>query len=247
MTEHASSTPHPDRAAGRTVAITGAGGNVGPTVARAFADAGWRLALFDTGRSVDELREAFPNAAIVTADLTDVHETERAVAKAKDSLGAFDAAIHLAGGFATAAAGESDDALFTKMMDLNFRTLRTFVAAVLPDMLERGSGAIAGVGARQALQGGGKATAYAAAKGAVLGYLRALRTEVGPSGIGVAAIVPMGTIDTEQNRDAMPKADPAGWISPDALADALLFFVERGAKGRVGEIRLEAVKVAERS
>lgn len=247
MTDHASSTPSPDRPAGRVVAITGAGGNVGPAVARAFEDAGWRLALFDTGRSIDALREAFPNAAIVTADLTDDRETQRAVAKAKDSLGAFDAAIHLAGGFATAAAVETDDALFTKMMDRNFRTLRTFVAAVLPDMLERGSGAIAGVGARQALRGGGKATAYGAAKGAVLGYLRALRAEVEPAGIGVTAIVPMGTIDTDENRNAMPKADPAGWISPGEFADALLFFVERGAQGRVGEIRLEAVKVADRS
>lgn len=229
----------------RTVAITGAGGNVGPAVAKAFDRAGWRLALLDSGNNVRTLREAFPHAVIATADLTDMEATRRAVREAEDTAGTIEAAVHLAGGFATGSALDTDDELFDRLHAANVRTLRTFVQAVLPRMLERGRGAIAGVGARQALEGGGNATAYASAKGGVLGYLRSLRKEVEPRGVGVTSIVPMGTIDTAENREAMPDADPAGWISPDELAATLVFFAQRGPQGRIGEFRLEAVPVQE--
>ena len=241
MTDTSTDPKDPNGEAQRTVAITGAGGNVGPIVARAFERAGWRIALLDSGNHVDTLREAFPDAAIAIADLTDGTETRRAVARIEDSAGPIDAAIHLAGGFATGSAIDADDALFERLHAANVRTLRTFVRSVLPGMLDRGRGWIAGIGARQALEGGANAAAYAAAKGAVLGYLRSVRKEVEPRGVGVTSIIPMGTIDTEENRQAMPDADPSAWISPDELAATLVFFAERGPQGRIGELRLEAV------
>ena len=245
MTDTTENAQDPDEATTRTVAITGAGGNVGPAVATAFERAGWRIALIDSGNHVERLREAFPHAAIATADLTDDAATRRAVSRAEDAAGPIDAAVHLAGGFATGSALDAEDALFERLHAANVLTLRTFVRAVLPGMLERGHGWIAGVGARQALEGGAKAAAYAAAKGAVLGYLRSVRKEVEPRGVGVTAIIPMGTIDTKENREAMPGADPAGWISPAELAATLVFFAQRGPQGRIGEFRLEAVPVDE--
>lgn len=227
--------------AARTVAITGAGGNIGGVVANQFQDRGWRLALLDSGRNVDRLRDTFPDALVVTADLTKPSETGAAVSEIEERTGSVDALAHLAGGFATGAARDTSADDLDRMLDLNLKTLFTTVQAVLPGMLSRGRGTIMGVAAKQALRGGGNVTAYAAAKGALLGYLRALRSEVEPLGLGVGIVIPMGTIDTEENRAAMPDSEPANWIAPAEMAEALAYLANRSPKGRVGEIRLEAV------
>ena len=230
--------PDPDPA---TVAITGAGGNVGSIVADAFRRRGRRIALVDSGRNLARLREMFPSEPIVAADLTDPVATARAIDEIRSLGNGVGALVHLAGGFATAPVVGADGALLDRMLDRNLRTLDTIVRAVLPDMLERRRGVVLGVAARQALEGGRHATAYSAAKAAVLGYLRALRAEVGRAGIAVGAVVPMGTIDTPENRAAMPQADPAGWITAQEMADALVYLSERTPRGRVRELRVEAM------
>lgn len=243
MAEHepklAQSTTEP--AGARTVAITGAGGGIGATVAATFRDRGWNLALCDSGRNVDELQNAFPSALLVTADLTVREETAAAVAEVHDRFGTIDALAHLAGGFAMAPVCRVDSAHIERMLDLNFRTLVATVAAVLPGMTSRGSGSILGIAAKQVLEGGSNVTAYAASKGALVGYLRALRSEVAGSGVGVGILFPMGTIDTEENREAMPDADPQTWIAAEEMAEALVYLAERNHRGRVGEIRLASV------
>jgi len=99
---------------------------------------------------------------------------------------------------------------------------------------------VLGVASAQPIRGGARTVAYAAAKGAVLGYLQSLRSEVEPRGVGVSALVPMGTIDTPANRGAMPGSDPAQWIDAGELAEAIHFLAGRGARGRIAELRVHA-------
>jgi NADP-dependent 3-hydroxy acid dehydrogenase YdfG len=225
----------------RTVAITGAGGNIGDTVAARFLDRGWNVALFDRGNHVDRLQASFPSALVVTADLTERDQTAEAVGSVQEHWGQIDALAHLAGGFAMGAARETDPDDVEQMLDLNFRTLFTTVQAVLPGLIAQRSGTIVGIAAKQALAGGRNVTAYAASKGALVGYLRALRSEVSRAGVGVGIVFPMGTIDTPENREAMPDTDPQTWISADEMAAALVYLAERTPRGRVDEIRIEAV------
>lgn len=225
------------------VAITGIGGNIGPTVAHAFRDRGWRLALIDSGRNAERLHDVFPDEVLTMADLSRPDAAARAVHAIEERVGGIDALAHLAGGFATASATGTDVELVDRMLSRNLRTLEITVRAVLPGMLERGRGTILGVAARQAVEGGRNVTAYAAAKAAVLGYLRALGTEVGRRGVGVGAVIPMGTIDTPENRMAMPHADPHGWIAPEEMAAALVYLAEGTPRGHVGELRVAAVPV----
>lgn len=227
MTEPA---PH---AASRVALITGAAGGLGGAVAARFADAGWRMALQGRAGHLPRLASDFPNAHVVAADLLDPEATADAVAQVLERWGRVDALVHLVGGFAMGSALDLTADGLEDQLDVNLRTAVNAVQAVLPAMLERGSGSVITVASRAAVHGGARMPAYAASKAALVAYARSLRAEVEPSGVGVSVLVPMGTIDTAANRSAMPDADPARWLDAAELADAAVFLAGRGPRGRV--------------
>lgn len=231
---------HEEATPTRTVAIAGAGGALAAATAARFAQAGWNLALLARARHEPELRQRHPGAVVVAADLADPDHAARAIAAVEERCGDIDALLNLAGGFAMHSATEVGFDDLDAQLDAHLRTLVFTTRAALPRMLERGRGFVLGVASAQAIRGGARTVAYAAAKGAVLGYLQSLRSEVEPRGVGVSALVPMGTIDTPANRRAMPTSDPAQWIDAGELAEAVHFLAERGAHGRIAELRVHA-------
>lgn len=222
----------------RVALITGAAGGLGHTVATRFSEAGWRLALLARPRQLPQLADTFPEAVTVAAELLDAEATQRAVRSAFERTARIDALVHLVGGFAMQAALDLTPAELDDQLDINLRTAVHASQAVLPIMLAQGGGFIAAVSARAAVYGGARMPAYAAAKAALAGYLASLRAELSQRGIGVSVLVPMGAVDTPDNRAAMPDADPDRWIDPGELADALLFLADRGPRGRVAELRV---------
>lgn len=224
----------------KVVAITGAAGGIAATVAKRFQDRGWRLALLDLPRNQDTLRQRFPDALAVGADLTQPEDAASAVHAAAEHYGAVDALLNLAGGFAMASITEVTLDDLERQLALNLRTAFATTRAALPGMLERGSGHVVGIGAGPALHGSARMPAYGAAKAAVAGFFRSVRAEVEAHGVGVSLLFPMGTVDTPANRRAMPDADPRQWIDPEEIASSLLFLTERGPRGRVRELQLHA-------
>jgi NAD(P)-dependent dehydrogenase (short-subunit alcohol dehydrogenase family) len=224
----------------RVVAITGAAGAIAGTVARRFETEGWRLALLDLPRNQAGLRERFPDALAVGADLTEEDDAASAIHAATEHYGRVDALLNVAGGFAMATVTEVTLADLERQLSLNLRTAFNATRAVLPGMLERGEGAVVGVGAGPGLDGGARMSAYGAAKAAVAGFFRSVRAEVEPFGVGVSLLFPMGTVDTPANRRAMPDADPGRWIDPDEIASAMLYLVSRSRRGRVRELLIHA-------
>jgi NAD(P)-dependent dehydrogenase (short-subunit alcohol dehydrogenase family) len=71
--------------------------------------------------------------------------------------------------------------------------------------------------------------AYVASKSAVIRLTESMAAELRASNINVNCVLP-SIIDTPQNRAAMPKADPAKWVAPEALADVLLFLCSPAAR-----------------
>ncbi|MEN8174341.1 MAG: SDR family NAD(P)-dependent oxidoreductase [Pseudomonadota bacterium] len=214
--------------------ITGATGNLGSATAHAFAAQGARLALVDhQPHKVDALRALLPEKAVTqgfTADLTDAPSVNAMVEQVIQTFGSVDALTNIAGGFTMGPAiQDTGDRDWDFMMDLNARSVFHTTRAVLPHMVRRRSGRIVNVSARAALQGKGNMGPYCASKAAVITLTETLAAENRDTNINVNCILP-GTIDTPQNREAMPNADHDAWVPPAALADVVLFLCSDAAR-----------------
>lgn len=223
----------------RTTIVTGATGDIGRVVADAFRARGSRLVL-PARSDPDALRQAFPDAEVVTADLRDPAACREVVARAEQAFGHVEALINMAGGFAMHEAASFEPAQLDAQLDLNLRTAVNMTTAVLPGMLHRGAGAVLGTSAGVVATGGARLVGYAAAKAALEGYLRSVRAELEPKGLSVSLLIPGGVVDTAGNREAMPNADRSSWIDPGALAEAAWFLACRRPGGRVPELRVGA-------
>lgn len=217
------------------VVVTGAAGSLGGAVAQAFRVAGAKLVLVD--RSPDRLPRLFPKLAdspdhylATSVDLTDADSVGAMVAEARQRFGRIDVLVNAAGGYrAGTPVHETPLELWDLILNLNARTGFITSSAVIPTMLEQGSGKIVNVSARPGLKGTGNAAAYSVSKSAVLRLTESMSVELKRNGINVNCIVP-GTIDTFQNRESMPTADHSRWVPPEALADVILFLASDAAR-----------------
>ena len=163
--------------------------------------------------------------------------SESDVARVYDGVGALWASIHLAGGFAMTAVGDTKKADILKMLEMNLVTCHLCCAAAVRALRRTGQGGrIVNVAAKPALEprlAAGMA-AYGASKAAVAALTQALAEEVAGDGILVNAVAP-SIIDTPANRAAMPKAKHDAWPKADEIAATIAFLasplnrVTRGA------------------
>ena len=224
-----------------TVAITGAAGAIGSVTAEVFADAGWSLVLFDYGeKNETRLRKQFPDAHIYTGDLTNADTAPSLFDKAQEDSGGLDAVLSIAGGFSMQPAMEATQQDADKMMALNFHTLFQTARAAIPHLLEKDHGFFLGVSAPAAEEGGAGAALYAASKGAVAAYVKSLDAEYADDGLRASVLYPMGVVDTPDNRDAMPDADPNTWVAPRELAESMLYLAHRSQRGHVKTLKVYA-------
>jgi NAD(P)-dependent dehydrogenase (short-subunit alcohol dehydrogenase family) len=96
-------------------------------------------------------------------------------------------------------------------------------------MLEQGGGKIVNIGAIGGVTGRPHMAAYSAAKSAVIRLTEAMALELRERNINVNCVLP-SIIDTPQNRTAMPDANPAQWVAPEALADVIVFLASERAR-----------------
>jgi NAD(P)-dependent dehydrogenase (short-subunit alcohol dehydrogenase family) len=219
---------------GRVVMVAGAAGNLGQAVARAFAEAGAWLALMDRGTGTlatlrSELVRAEDHLLLPGVDAGDEASVAAAVSAALERMGRIDVLANTVGGWrGGAVTHETPLETWDLLHDLNARTAFVLSKAVVPAMLAQGAGKVVHTAARGALAGSARSAAYSASKAAVVRLVESLAAELGPKGINVNCVLP-GTIDTPQNRAAMPKADPTRWVPPDAIAQVFLFLASEAA------------------
>ncbi|MGQ9660208.1 MAG: SDR family NAD(P)-dependent oxidoreductase [Thermochromatium sp.] len=222
----------------KTFIITGASGNLGGATAHAFAAQGARLALI--GRDPEALRRtqatltAGADSLTLSVDLLDPEQVAAMVEQVADYFGAIHGLINIAGGFSMGPLiQDTMDAEWDAMLDLNARTAFYSARAVIPKLLVTGQGVIINVAARAALRGVGRMGPYCISKAAVVTLTETLADELKSSGIRVNCVLP-GTLDTPQNRAAMPDQDPSNWVGLDALADVIVFLASDLSRGITG-------------
>jgi 3-dehydrosphinganine reductase len=130
---------------------------------------------------------------IVSADVTDATQAAAAVSHIAECAGTPDLLINSAGAAYPGYFQSLDIDTFHRMMDLNYFGTIHVTKAVIPGMLQRGSGHIVNICSEAAFMGVYGYTAYGDAKYAVRGFSDALRAEMKPLGIGVSIVFPPNT------------------------------------------------------
>ena len=215
---------------GKVVVVTGASGTLGRVVAEAALKRGARVAGLD--HAAAQLPATANRIELGGVDLSDAAAAKKAIDAVASHFGQLDALINIAGGFAFETVAEGDPKTWQRMYALNVLTALNASRSAIPHLTASASARIVNVGAMGALQAGSGMGAYAASKAGLHRLTEALAAEW-KGRITVNAVLP-SIIDTPANRGSMPKADFATWVTPQELADVILFLASDAASAVTG-------------
>jgi NAD(P)-dependent dehydrogenase (short-subunit alcohol dehydrogenase family) len=214
---------------GQVALVTGGGRGIGANIARELAGAGMRVAVSARTRAQVEAVAGEIGGLAVEADVTDAAAVERLVGEVERELGPIDLLVANAGiGNQRGSTWEADPEDWWRIVEVNVLGVHLCCRAVIPGMLERGSGRIVITGSGAAYLPGIRNTAYPASKAAVCRYGEALANELRDR-IPVFFFSP-GLVRTEMTEGNFP--DDAPWTPPE-LAPRL---VREFATGKVDRL-----------
>ena len=236
---------------GKVAVVTGGASGIGRGIAEAFGRNGANVLLTyhqseqGASETVAAIEAAGSKAVALQADLTQEAETERAIATAFNQFGALDILVANSGGLLQRSrVADCSLDLWQQALAVNLTSTFLCCRAALRYMEPAGQGCIITISSLAAHDGGGQgATHYAAAKGGVLTFTKALAKEVGPLGIRVNSIAP-GLIATQfhdrfstaEGRQAAVARTPLGREGqPEDIAGAALFLASPAASFITGE------------
>ena len=211
------------------IMVTGAAGNLGSAVVTELALRGARLVCVERSAALlDELLARLsPETEVLKIsgiDLADIEACKDAVHKAEDRFGAIHGLVNTVGGFQMGRVSEAGLDQWDTVLRMNARTAYAISAAVLPTMQKSRYGRIVHIAAAAGLKGGAGTAAYAASKAAVIRLTEAIAEENRSHKITANCILPV-TIDTPQNRAAMPNAKTDTWVQASAIALLIAYLV----------------------
>jgi NAD(P)-dependent dehydrogenase (short-subunit alcohol dehydrogenase family) len=219
----------------RVAVVTGAAGQLGMAVTRAFLESGAQVTCVDKARS--RLHELYASRDDieqhlfqVNIDLNDPESVAGMVSETIQRFGRLDILVNTVGGFRMGTpVHETSLETWDSMFITNARTAFITSRAVIPQMLKQGSGSILHTAARPGLVGKEGMAAYSASKSAVIRLVESMSAEYKDLGVRTNCIIP-GTLDTPQNRRDMPGADTSHWVQPESLAEVILFLSSDSAR-----------------
>jgi NAD(P)-dependent dehydrogenase (short-subunit alcohol dehydrogenase family) len=213
--------------------ITGAGRGMGVDIAKAALAAG--NAVVATGRNTDTVSKAVGQAddlLVVTLDITDPASVQAAVDAAVERFGRIDVLVNNAGNFIAGFFEEMTPEQFRAQLETNLFGPLNVTRGVLPVMRKQRSGLVVTISSTAGLVGGEFASAYAASKFALEGWMEALTPEVAPFGIRTMIVEP-GFFRTELlTQESTSYAEPA--IEDYAERTQQTITVWKGMNGQQG-------------
>ena len=217
----------PEDHARKVALITGAASGIGAAIAALLSERGWKVAGLDLRGSEADLS--------LIADVTDPAAVSAEVDRATRELGPISLLVSAAGHYEMLPVSEIGIERWRRILAVHLGGARNVCMAVLPGMLERGSGQIVTISSELALAGGDRDVHYVAAKGALIGFTKSLAVEVAGRGVRVNSVAP-GPTDTPLLAPDSPWRDPAfletlplrRLVRPEEVAETVLFLVEEG-------------------
>jgi 2-hydroxycyclohexanecarboxyl-CoA dehydrogenase len=192
--------------AGKAAVVTGGASGIGLATARRLAREGAKVAVWDINEAgaqaaVAELTQAGYSAIGSRVDVSKRADVDAAVAMAHAKLGPIGILVNNAGITNFCSFMDMTEETWDRVMTVNLKSMLTCTQAVLPDMLAASWGRVINVSSSSAQSGSARMTAYAASKGGVIGFTKALAQELAAKGITVNN-VPPGFVDTPMLRSA---------------------------------------------
>lgn len=230
----------------RVAIVAGVGPGLGAALVRKLTKEGCNVGMFARsskfiGALAAELGE---NALAIPTDVSDAKQVTTGFRKVRDRLGPVEILIAHASG----SVGEGLMKTTPKQFEQSWRVavLGAFlcVREAVPDMLNRGAGAIIFTGATSSVRGRGGAVAFSSAKFAVRGLAQSLAVELWPEGIHVAHVIIDGVIDTPQVRRAYKPSANEPLLEPEAIADSYWDLIQQERSAWSLEIDLRPNKEA---
>jgi 3-oxoacyl-[acyl-carrier protein] reductase len=209
----------------KLILLTGAASGIGRAAARALAAKTYSLALVDVNAEMLQeiariCRASSPRTRGFICDVMDRAAVTRTWEQIRAELGGVATLINCAGIGRFAPFLEIEPEEWLRMFKVNVMGAVLFTRAVLPDMLVAGEGLIVNVSSRMAVDPHANTTSYAASKGALHAFSKALAMEVKGRGVKVTVLAPGGA----KTNIATPKHE--GYLEPAAIADAIVYIVE---------------------
>lgn len=240
---------------GKIVVVTGGGGGIGSATCRRFAEEGARVVVADINAAAaekvtEEIRAAGGEATIAVVDLTDAAATAAKVAEVESAFGPIDILVNNAGWDLFVPFLKSEPDFWTKIIDINLRSVLNITKPVLASMVARGvAGRVVSIGSDAGRVGSSGEAVYAACKAGVIAFMKTLAREHARNGITFNTVCPGVTEtamldsfmdaagDKDKLRVAFTRAVPLGRLGkPDDLPGAIVFLSSDDAAFITGQV-----------
>ncbi|MDQ6902933.1 MAG: SDR family NAD(P)-dependent oxidoreductase [Bacteroidota bacterium] len=224
----------------KKIIVTGAAGNLGLAVVKKFIAEGQMVIGTVTSGAFDRLAFTNENFEQVIVDLTNEESAQKFVTDCIVKYGNIDTAVLTVGGFTMGKIAETKTSDINKQYQLNFETAYNVARPVFIQMLKQKKGRIFLIGSRPGIDAakGKGMIAYSLSKSLIFHLSELMNHEAKGTDVVTNVIVP-STIDTPQNRHAMPAADFSSWVTPEKIAGIINYYCGDDA----GALRESVIKI----
>lgn len=239
---------------GKTVIVTGGGGGIGAPTCMRFAQEGARVVVMDVNaaaaqETVQKIQNSGGQALACAVDLRDAAKTVGEIARIEKDFGEIDILVNGVGWDVFTPFLKSGPDFWTKIIDINLRSVLNVTHPVLASMVARRSGKIVSLASDAARGGSSGESVYAACKAGIIAFSKTLAREHARHGISVNVVCPGVTEtamleafmeeagDKEKLRQAFARAVPMGRLGqPEDLPGAIVFFASDDANFITGQV-----------
>lgn len=189
---------------GKTALVSGSSSGIGRAIAERFGELGANVGITyhsnqaGADAAAETVRSAGGDAIIVEVDLKEFGECEKYVNNTRDAFGPIDILVNNAGTVNREPLAELEESEWKRVLSTNLGSYYRLSKLVIPNMAERGTGAVVNVSSIWGQNGTMHRTAYGATKGAIESMTRHHCKEFAPEGVRINSISP-GPIRSEMN------------------------------------------------